>query len=138
MLERVGGFMIAVGEIVRAHHERWDGKGYPDGLAADQIPLEARIVGCCDAWNAMRTDRPYRNALSYAMAVAQIRQNCGTQFDPTVVAALLATVAEPAGDTVAAEVIPAPAQAAVLTTPAGTPPSPSTSSEAVPPLVPAA
>ena len=52
------------GMIVRSHHERWDGAGYPDGLAGEQIPLEARIITCCDTWNAMRTDRPYREALS--------------------------------------------------------------------------
>jgi putative nucleotidyltransferase with HDIG domain len=63
MLDRVGGFMTEVGRIVRAHHERWDGSGYPDGLAGDAIPLEARIISCCDAWNAMRTDRAYRNAV---------------------------------------------------------------------------
>ncbi len=60
MLDRVGGFMREVGIIVRSHHERWDGAGYPDGLAGESIPLEARIITCCDTWNAMRTDRPYR------------------------------------------------------------------------------
>ena len=65
MLDRVGGFMREVGLIVRSHHERWDGGGYPDGLAGEQIPLEARIISCCDTWNAMRTDRPYRKALDY-------------------------------------------------------------------------
>ena len=68
MLERVGGFMRQVGIIVRSHHERWDGGGYPDGLAGEPIPLEARIITCCDTWNAMRTDRPYRKALSYDVA----------------------------------------------------------------------
>ncbi|MEA2210260.1 MAG: hypothetical protein QOF83_208 [Solirubrobacteraceae bacterium] len=92
MLERVGGFMLEVGAIVRSHHERWDGTGYPDGLVADQTPLEARIVSCCDAWNAMRTDRSYRRALPYAQAMSQMHENTGTQFDPTVVRALLATV----------------------------------------------
>jgi HD-GYP domain-containing protein (c-di-GMP phosphodiesterase class II) len=92
MLERVGGFMRQVGVIVRAHHERWDGKGYPDGLVGEQSPLEARIVSCCDAWNAMRTDRPYREALPYETAVAQMRENAGAQFDPLVVRALLEAV----------------------------------------------
>ena len=68
MLERVGGFMREVGLIVRSHHERWDGGGYPDGLVGEQIPLEARIITCCDTWNAMRTDRPYRKALSHDVA----------------------------------------------------------------------
>ena len=58
MLARVGGFMREVGQIVRSHHERWDGEGYPDGLSGAAIPLAARIISCCDAWSAMRTDRP--------------------------------------------------------------------------------
>jgi putative nucleotidyltransferase with HDIG domain len=93
MLERVGGFMREVGRIVRSHHERWDGGGYPDGLAGEAIPLEARIIGCCDSWNAMRTNRPYRNALSQEVAVAELLGNSGSQFDPHVVSALLAIVA---------------------------------------------
>jgi putative nucleotidyltransferase with HDIG domain len=84
MLERVGGFMREVGMIVRSHHERWDGGGYPDGLAGEQIPLEARIIACCDTWNAMRTDRPYRNALSVDVAIAELLSNAGNQFDPRV------------------------------------------------------
>ena len=98
MLERVGGFMREVGLIVRSHHERWDGAGYPDGLAGDAIPIEARIIGCCDAWNAMRTDRSYRKALPYETAVSELIKNSGTQFDPRVVNALLRIVKE-AGDT---------------------------------------
>jgi putative nucleotidyltransferase with HDIG domain len=96
MLDQVGGFMREVGLIVRAHHERWDGGGYPDGLAGRQIPLEARIISCCDTWNAMRTDRPYRKALSYEVAAAELRSVCGTQLDPEIVHVLLAIVA--AGD----------------------------------------
>jgi HD-GYP domain-containing protein (c-di-GMP phosphodiesterase class II) len=69
---------------VRSHHERWDGGGYPDGLAGEQIPLEARIIACCDTWNAMRTDRPYRNALSVDVAIAELLSNAGNQFDPRV------------------------------------------------------
>jgi putative nucleotidyltransferase with HDIG domain len=90
MLERVGGFMRQVGQIVRSHHERWDGGGYPDGLAGEAIPLEARIVSCCDTWNAMRTDRPYRKALAYDVAVAELASNAGKQFDPDVVETFLA------------------------------------------------
>jgi putative nucleotidyltransferase with HDIG domain len=93
MLERVGGFMREVGVIVRSHHERWDGRGYPDGLAGEAIPLEARIIACCDSWNAMRTDRPYRSALSHQVAVAELRANSGSQFDPLVVEVLLRVVA---------------------------------------------
>src|SRR5579884_3434917 len=66
MLDRVGGFMRDVGRIVRSHHERWDGGGYPDGLAGEAIPLESRIIACCDTWNAMRTDRSYRQALPHS------------------------------------------------------------------------
>jgi putative nucleotidyltransferase with HDIG domain len=93
MLDRVGGFMREVGRVVRSHHERWDGCGYPDGLAGDQIPLEARIIASCDAWNAMRTNRPYRRALSYEVARTEILANSGTQFDPRIIAVLLALVA---------------------------------------------
>lgn len=94
MLNRVGGFMCQVGAIVRAHHERWDGSGYPDGIAGEAIPLEARIVACCDAWNAMTTTRSYRTALSEDVATHELRANAGTQFDPAVVTATLA-VAQP-------------------------------------------
>lgn len=93
MLERVGGFMQEVGLIVRSHHERWDGTGYPDGLAGENVPLEARIISCCDTWNAMRTDRPYRPALAHEAAVAEMVRCSGTQFDPAVVEALLTVVA---------------------------------------------
>jgi HD-GYP domain-containing protein (c-di-GMP phosphodiesterase class II) len=96
LLDRVGGFMREVGLIVRSHHERWDGSGYPDGLLGEQIPLEARIVACCDAWNAMTTARSYRAALPAAAALAEVRHNRGTQFDPAVVDALLRCVARDA------------------------------------------
>jgi putative nucleotidyltransferase with HDIG domain len=97
MLERVGGFMREVGLIVRSHHERWDGGGYPDGLAGERIPLEARIIACCDTWNAMRTDRSYRKALSHEVALTEMMAGWGTQFDPTVVEALLKVVEPTAG-----------------------------------------
>jgi putative nucleotidyltransferase with HDIG domain len=92
MLDRVGGFMGEVGLIVRSHHERWDGSGYPDGLAGEAIPLEARIVSCCDAWNAMRTDRSYRKALSPEIALAELEANAGRQFDPQIVDAVIQIV----------------------------------------------
>jgi HD-GYP domain-containing protein (c-di-GMP phosphodiesterase class II) len=92
LLERVGGIMKDVGQVVRGSHERWDGDGYPDGLAGEDIPLEARIVCCCDAFNAMTTDRSYRAALPTPVAIAELRDNAGSQFDPAVVDALLEIV----------------------------------------------
>jgi HD-GYP domain-containing protein (c-di-GMP phosphodiesterase class II) len=71
--------------IVESHHERWDGGGYPYGLAAEAIPLGARIVGLADAWDAMTTDRPYHRALERNEAEAELRDNRGTQFAPEVV-----------------------------------------------------
>jgi HD-GYP domain-containing protein (c-di-GMP phosphodiesterase class II) len=94
MLRQVGGFMNDVASIVRSHHERWDGGGYPDGLIGETAPLESRIITCCDSWSAMRTTRPYREAMPYADAVAEVERHTGAQFDPTVAAALLAVVAE--------------------------------------------
>jgi len=90
MLENVGGVLGEVGTIVRSCHERPDGRGYPDGLVAEAIPVEARIVACCDAFNAMTTDRPYRAALPLQDALDELRAHRGTQFDPDVVDSLLA------------------------------------------------
>jgi putative nucleotidyltransferase with HDIG domain len=92
MLERVGGFMGKVGWIVRSHHERWDGCGYPDGLRGEEIALEARIIACCDAFNAMTTTRPYRKAMPVAAALTELSKHAGTQFDPRVVDALSTVV----------------------------------------------
>ncbi len=94
LLDRVGGLLGRIGEIVRSCHERWDGQGYPDGLAGEKIPLAARIVFVCDAYNAITTDRPYRRGRSSEEAVAELLGNSGTQFDPTVVAALVKVVQE--------------------------------------------
>ena len=77
--------LAEVGEIVRACHERWDGAGYPRGLAGDEIPIEARIIFVCDAFDAMTTDRPYRGALGVEEACRRLREGAGTQFDPRVV-----------------------------------------------------
>jgi HD-GYP domain-containing protein (c-di-GMP phosphodiesterase class II) len=96
MLVRVGGLLGEIGHIVRACHERWDGEGYPDGIAGEQIPLIARIVACCDAYNAMTSDRSYRKALPVSEATAELRRGSGSQFDPRVVDALLVTVAHAA------------------------------------------
>jgi HD-GYP domain-containing protein (c-di-GMP phosphodiesterase class II) len=71
--------------LIRHHHERWDGQGYPDRLAADTIPLGAAIVGLADAWDAMTTDRPYHRALDASEAEAELRRHRGTQFAPVVV-----------------------------------------------------
>jgi putative nucleotidyltransferase with HDIG domain len=93
MLERVGGFMGKVGQVVRSHHERWDGGGYPDGLRDHEIPLAARIISCCDAFNAMTTNRPYRAAMGTEPALAELAEHAGQQFDPVVVEALSNVVA---------------------------------------------
>jgi putative nucleotidyltransferase with HDIG domain len=74
---------------VRAEHERWDGTGYPDGLAAEQIPIASRICYACDAYHAMTSDRPYRPRLSPETARAELEQGAATQFDPGVVSAML-------------------------------------------------
>ena len=94
LLRKVGGLLGGVGTVVRSCHERFDGRGYPDGLVGEEIPLAARVVCCCDAFNAMTTDRPYRGARSTAEAVAELRACAGTQFDPDVVAALVEVVLE--------------------------------------------
>lgn len=78
-----------VARAIRHEHERWDGDGYPDGLKAGAIPLASRIVLVCDAFHAMTSDRPYRRAMSIGDARLELSRNAGTQFDPTVVGALL-------------------------------------------------
>jgi HD-GYP domain-containing protein (c-di-GMP phosphodiesterase class II) len=75
--------------IVRACHERWDGGGYPDGKAGEEIPVEARIVLVCDAFHAMVTDRPYRGCMPAVEAVERLVESAGTQFDPRVVKAFV-------------------------------------------------
>jgi putative nucleotidyltransferase with HDIG domain len=85
-----------VRDMARNHHERYDGKGYPDGLKGDEIPLAARILTVADAFDAMTSDRPYRRALSQEVAAAEIRRNAGTQFCPKVVAALEVCLGTPA------------------------------------------
>src|SRR4051794_12911351 len=86
----------SVATAVRHEHERWDGGGYPDGLAGEDIPLPSRIVLACDAWNALVSDRPYRRALPAADARAELERCAGSQFDPRVVRALLACLDAPA------------------------------------------
>ena len=77
---------------VRSHHERWDGKGYPDGLAGEAIPVGARIIMISDTIDAMTTDRPYRKALSFEKVVAELQKYRGTQFDPAIVDATINSV----------------------------------------------
>jgi diguanylate cyclase (GGDEF)-like protein len=79
----------SIAKIVRHEHERWDGKGYPDGLAGEEIPIGARIILACDAYHAMTSDRPYRAAMSHTDAVAELTRNAGSQFDPNVAEALV-------------------------------------------------
>jgi diguanylate cyclase (GGDEF)-like protein len=79
----------SIARTVRHEHERWDGGGYPDGLAGGEIPIGSRIVLACDAYHAMTTDRPYRVALSHAEALAELIANAGSQFDPQVVETLV-------------------------------------------------
>jgi putative two-component system response regulator len=94
----IGGRILAGGrsvnvrmaeEIARAHHERWDGSGYPRGLAGEEIPLSARIVAVADVYDALAHDRPYRRALPRDRVVEEIRAGSGSHFDPMVVAAFL-------------------------------------------------
>jgi HD-GYP domain-containing protein (c-di-GMP phosphodiesterase class II) len=86
-----------VAGIVRSSHERFDGSGYPDGLAGEEIPLPARIVFLCDAFNAMTSRRAYAGRLSEVDAVEELRNEAGRQFDPDVVEAFLEVLAEGGG-----------------------------------------
>lgn len=83
------GFLKGAAEIIHAHHERYDGTGYPRGLAGDKIPLSARIFALVDSYDAITSQRPYRRARSHDEAVQEIKRHVGTQFDPEVVAAFL-------------------------------------------------
>ncbi|MEZ4456260.1 MAG: HD-GYP domain-containing protein [Gemmatimonadales bacterium] len=85
-------FKGTVQESVRSHHERWDGKGYPDGLVGEAIPLGARIIMISDTIDAMTTDRPYRKALTFEKVVAELQKYRGTQFDPDIVEVVVASV----------------------------------------------
>jgi putative nucleotidyltransferase with HDIG domain len=87
-------FLTPAAEIVLAHQERWDGTGYPNGLAGRSIPLGARIFGVVDTLDAMTSDRPYRKAMSFEMARAEVQRCSGTQFDPRVAEAFLSIEAE--------------------------------------------
>jgi diguanylate cyclase (GGDEF)-like protein/putative nucleotidyltransferase with HDIG domain len=89
ILHSIGGF-APVADIVRHEHESFDGSGYPDGLAGDEIPIGSRIILACDAYHAMTSDRPYRARMSHADAFKELTRCAGKQFDPAVTAALVA------------------------------------------------
>jgi len=82
-------FLGRVSTLVKHHHERWDGTGYPDKLSGEDIPLPSRIVAVADCYDALTTDRPYRDSMSGDHAIEEIQRNAGTQFDPSVVEALI-------------------------------------------------
>ncbi|MEW6282250.1 MAG: HD domain-containing phosphohydrolase, partial [Candidatus Eremiobacterota bacterium] len=81
-----------LGPVVRAHHERWDGLGYPDGLMGRRIPMAARIISVSDVWDALTTDRPWRQAYSFEDAYAFMKEASGTRFDPQVLTPFLRSV----------------------------------------------
>jgi putative nucleotidyltransferase with HDIG domain len=91
IVSKLGSLRDAV-PLIRHHHERWDGQGYPDRLCGDAIPLEACIIGLADAWDAMTSDRPYRPALSIEFATAEVHAARGTQFAPAIVDAFFAAL----------------------------------------------
>lgn len=91
------GHLQQIVPLVRHHHERFDGSGYPDGLAGEEIPLEARILAVADAFGAMTDDRAHRPALSLEAALAELKRGAGTQFDPQVVAAFLGLMEDEEG-----------------------------------------
>ena len=86
------GFLMNAYPIVYHHHERWDGKGYPDGLKGEKIPLGARIVAVVDAYDAMTTDRPYREAMPLDEVSSILRDGAGRQWDPRIVESFIETV----------------------------------------------
>jgi two-component system cell cycle response regulator len=91
---RAATSLAPAAQLVRSCHERWDGSGYPDGLVEDQIPIGARIIAVCDAYDAMRSVKPYRGARGMEQALAELRRCAGSQFDPKVVEALSAELTE--------------------------------------------
>jgi ribonuclease P protein subunit RPR2 len=90
------GFGDSVEGVVKHHHEKWDGSGYPHGLAKDEIPVGARIFSVADAYDAMTTDRPYRSRLTHEVAMAELSGRSGTQFDPEAVSAMTQLVSQEA------------------------------------------
>jgi two-component system cell cycle response regulator len=94
--------LVPVARIVRSSHERYDGRGYPDGLAGDEIPVAARVVAICDAYDAMTSDRSYRRGMAPEVAIEELRRSAGTQFDPEVVEVFCAVHSEGVSDVRAA------------------------------------
>ena len=88
---------VSAAPIVRGHHERWDGNGYPDGLSGDTIPLLSRVIATCDAFVAVASDRPHRRGMGAAVALDLLRQESGAQFDPAAVDAVISCLATDAG-----------------------------------------
>jgi HD-GYP domain-containing protein (c-di-GMP phosphodiesterase class II) len=87
IVARIAGLAQAA-PVVRHHHERWDGSGYPDGLSGEEIPLEARVVAVADAYSALTSDRVYRSACSVAEALAELRASAGSHYDSRCVETL--------------------------------------------------
>jgi len=94
LLSSIGGVLAAVASIVASHRERWDGTGYPAGIAGEAIPLGSRIVALCDVYDALISKRPYRSAFNIEDAIAELRRGAGTQFDPEVVEAFIAAISQ--------------------------------------------
>ena len=84
--------LAPIADLILTHHERWDGKGYPNQIAGEKIPLLSRILAVADAYDAMTEDRVYRKALPRERAIEEIRKNAGTQFDPQIAALFLEIV----------------------------------------------
>jgi HD-GYP domain-containing protein (c-di-GMP phosphodiesterase class II) len=108
--------------VVRHHHERFDGQGYPDGLVGEEIPMEARILAVVDAYDAMTHERSYRRALNREQAIVELKRGVGTQFDPAAIEAFLALL-EKRGDDFAAPA-QTPSQSAELAAVTATKPEP--------------
>ncbi|MBN2491095.1 MAG: HD domain-containing protein [Planctomycetes bacterium] len=92
IVAKIGNDFKAISLAIRHHHERWDGKGYPDGLAGESIPFLSRIIAACDSYDAMRMDRPYQKGLAEPKIRTILEEGCAKAWDPAVVAVLLGTV----------------------------------------------